>query len=200
MPGAGPPPPRGSADRHRRRRLFVRHIRTAWPEARRRRRGRKCRAPRHAAARPARISRLRSLLQQALVLQVAQQILQPDAAVALQRECLGDVALARAVGVFGDELQDVFPRRAEVAFRRPLRAGGFAGRSCFRKCCRAKVLGLFLRPASCRRLLAAGFCLASAPCGTTSCRCRPWPPSRRSSRPPRRASPTPGPCPWAASH
>ena len=37
-----------------------RYIRTAWPAARLRRRGRKRRAPRHAAARPARISRLRS--------------------------------------------------------------------------------------------------------------------------------------------
>jgi hypothetical protein len=53
--------------------------------------------------------------QHAFILQFAQNVLQPDAILALQRKRLGDLALARTVGIFGDVFEDVFLARAEVA-------------------------------------------------------------------------------------
>ena len=64
---------------------------------------------------------------------------------------------------------------------------------------RAKAQAFFLRGGLLRGRLSWPPAFAPPPCGSASCRRRPWPPSRRSAPAPRRASPTSGPCPWAAS-
>ena len=128
--------------------------------------------------------------QQALVLQVAQHVLQPDAVVALQREGLGDVALAGLVGILGDELAGC--RRASAGSRpwRQSPCGRLRPCSC-RRCVAPSVLRLFLRRAllGCRlflggRLLCGsllgGGLLGRRPCGPASCRRRSWQPFRRS--------------------
>ena len=122
-------------------------------------------------------------VEQALVLKLAQRILQPGAVVALQRKGLGYLALARAFRVLVDVFEDVFLGRPEVAFRSALgRAGGFASTT---GASAGNPPRQGLRPFSSRQPFWQPASSLQRPswrppsCGTVSCRRRLWRLSRR---------------------
>src|SRR6185312_1672532 len=120
--------------------------------------------------------------EQAVVLELAQHVLEPDAVVVLQAEGLGEVAAAGTVRIVGDELQQCLARRAVSGL----------------------VVRRLRRSLSSRRGVPAGDparqirLSSSSGAPASSCRrrpCRPWP---RSAPARLRPSPTSAPCPWAA--
>src|SRR5262249_37641568 len=119
------------------------------------------------------------LADQPLVLELAQDVLQPDAVIALERKRLGDLALARAIGVVFYVAKYFLARGPEVGLCRLRRPSGR--------------LAAGLPPGDAARQPLRPSCGRG-----TACRC-PWLPSRQAARLPHRRSPRPDPCPSARS-
>ena len=98
--------------------VVARSIRSAGPAARRRRSRRRCRARTTCGSAPARAGRLRSLVSRPSSCRSRSRSFSQMRSSPFSEKALAMSRLPDAVGIFGDEVQDVFARRLEVALGR----------------------------------------------------------------------------------